>query len=414
MSDDPLEGFRRLERFRRERDIFKLAQLSLPKPTRRQVPPAIRPERPALPLRVKDNQARERWALTAFQTQAEKVFELALTAVLYGIGGGFTEFRSGAPVIFGSDHWYPANGFKDPKAILTCTTAILWDILSRPDPVAAIGEVHSAIALPVVYVPFHIEGRNPLLSPLIEHMLFVDYGIGEFPLRKPRFAWARRTGTTRKLWMPALYQLAARLSDHAGECCLEGMAPPTMRWYRISEDIDTAKLTRCGDLTDVALMLYHFHTHRRIITKPEVNIGLTGYTGVIDEMEADVPKVGSDRLLRKLSVDLNIMIPKHVQDPDRRARMVEAIESIARKHEILHLLKPQPRPYLLRACEARSTKTASHPPPPPYLHPPPYPKTSEYRQNTSLAPILESEDTVQDSRGKPFVPMMAQFPGFMW
>lgn len=397
-------------------DICDLAKLALPKSSRKLVPNAIRPERPALfPHDKKFKTTPELWESTAFQTQAEKAFKKALGILLRGMGGSVVNFVVDR-LMSQQLNQRPGN-ISEFRPIITSTAAILWDIQSRPSAEVAISQARDATPSPVRYgfLPL-VSSHNPMLSPLIEHMLLVDYGIGECPLRKPRFT---RSSKIRRYLTPALYQLGENLSDIANGCG-ETQVPIFSQWDARNEHLTSAKLGRCGDIGDVALMLYYFHTHRRAITTDEFNNGLTGYTGVIAEMVAEIPNVGADRLLRKLSVDLNIMIPKHVRDPGRVARMTDVVESTARENGILHLLNPESRangsvePAGAVEPTTTTTETSSRvPPPPPYVKPPSYPKPPNYGCHTYDELISESPDSSRDSRSTGFVPMMNQFRGWM-
>ncbi|KAG7284718.1 hypothetical protein NEMBOFW57_009327 [Staphylotrichum longicolle] len=56
-------------------------------------------------------------------------------------------------------------------------------------------------------------------------------------------------------------------------------------------------------------MFYYFHTRRKPISDLARKEGHTEYTGILQEMIAEVPTRGTDRLQRKLSLDVNWFIP---------------------------------------------------------------------------------------------------------
>lgn len=89
------------------------------------------------------------------------------------------------------------------------------------------------------------------------------------------------------------------------------------------------------DFSDVSLMLYYFWTHRRDITKDEYNKGLTGYDGVLNEMIYEIPTMGTDRLTRKLSVDVSKLIPRYVKDKESRTEMYSVAKRTAAEHSVV-------------------------------------------------------------------------------
>lgn len=89
------------------------------------------------------------------------------------------------------------------------------------------------------------------------------------------------------------------------------------------------------DFSDVSLIFYLFWTRRREISKDAYKRGLTGYEGVLGEMISEVPTVGTDRLTRKLSVDVNKLIPRYVQDKESRTEMYAIVKRTAAEHGVV-------------------------------------------------------------------------------
>ncbi|KAK7710287.1 hypothetical protein SLS64_005872 [Diaporthe eres] len=89
------------------------------------------------------------------------------------------------------------------------------------------------------------------------------------------------------------------------------------------------------DFSDMSLMFYYFWTHRRDITKDEYNKGLTGYGGVLDEIISEIPTMGTDRLTRKLSVDVNKLIPRYVKDKESRTQMIAMAKRMAVEYGVI-------------------------------------------------------------------------------
>ena len=81
-------------------------------------------------------------------------------------------------------------------------------------------------------------------------------------------------------------------------------------------------------------MLYYYETHRKPLNSADYDSGMTGYFGVLPELISEVSFRGTDRLQRKLSVDINELIPKTVQDPSKMLRMVSIARNIARQYNI--------------------------------------------------------------------------------
>lgn len=89
------------------------------------------------------------------------------------------------------------------------------------------------------------------------------------------------------------------------------------------------------DFSDVSLMFYFFWTRRRDISKDEYNRGLTGYDGVLNEMISEIPAMGTDRLTRKLSVDVNKLIPRYVKDKEIGTQMIAVAERMAVEYGVI-------------------------------------------------------------------------------
>ena len=172
-----------------------------------------------------------------------------------------------------------------------------------------------------------ISNMHDIIIPMFEHMLLIDYGIEQaddskldvgficdkWPLGRCEFdnicdavvEWAQR--------FPVKYCFEAAL-------CVDSLNP-FIRGTRF-------------DYSDLALMIYYYNTHRKPVSVAEYKSGKTGYFGILQELVSEVPLRGSDRLQRKLSVDINELIPKTVKDPDKRQRMISIARNIAAQHGI--------------------------------------------------------------------------------
>ncbi len=83
---------------------------------------------------------------------------------------------------------------------------------------------------------------------------------------------------------------------------------------------------------DIATMVYYYHSRRKLVDRPGCNKGWTEYTGVLQEMIDEVPTWGTDRLERKLSLDVHVLIPQFIKDQERRDRMISMAQDLAIQH----------------------------------------------------------------------------------
>lgn len=158
----------------------------------------------------------------------------------------------------------------------------------------------------------------------LENMLLIDYGIGVYPLYEtvvlPKWFFVR--------WVqPVLERLTEYMAEFASHCG-RGQLPGWEGWLYLGRCLEYFHMY---DPADAALMLYYYHTRRRLDRADYVK-GMTGYAGVLHELVAEVPTRGAERLLRKLSVDVNEFIPQVVYQQSRRQRMISAAEHIAAQH----------------------------------------------------------------------------------
>lgn len=171
-----------------------------------------------------------------------------------------------------------------------------------------------------------------MVASLIEHMLLIDYGFGEHPLRSlgPEPSWM-----TNYMTRVVCHHFCRRLKNLADDC-RNGKDIRFCRLAWMDEFIQSYedKSSAYDDFSDVSLMFYFFWTRRRKISKDEYIRGLTGYNGILDEMISEIPTVGTDRLTRKLSVDVNKLIPRYVQDEESRTEMFAMAKRTAAEHRV--------------------------------------------------------------------------------
>jgi len=91
-----------------------------------------------------------------------------------------------------------------------------------------------------------------------------------------------------------------------------GEFPSDSAWECLSTLLGTMdEVAQVADPADVAVMLYCYHTRRKNLPPSEKVQGKTSrYTGVIQELVGEIPTHGSERLRRKLSVDISCLIPR--------------------------------------------------------------------------------------------------------
>lgn len=191
-----------------------------------------------------------------------------------------------------------------------------------------------------------------MVASLIEHMLLIDYGIAERPLRSlsPEPIWMTNY-MTRVVCHGFCKRLIAFVND-----CRDRREIQYRRLAWMDELIQSYADASSADddFSDVGLMFYLFWTRRRDITKEQYNRGLTGYNGVLDEMVSEIPVVGTDRLTRKLSVDVNKLIPRYIKDKNSRAAMIATAQNLATTYG-LNLRAPE---YAFAGLTRPSTPTA--------------------------------------------------------
>ncbi|KAF3770187.1 hypothetical protein M406DRAFT_66611 [Cryphonectria parasitica EP155] len=236
------------------------------------------------------------------------------------------------------DPWYretPLDWFKEVgrgrRLLLAAAAAILLDTqcCGAPDPI---------LRNPFLLDPCcdYLLGSGKIgraaLQPVLEHMLLVDYGLGEQPLR------SEGSCTPGSLFQrsirPQLHAFCRDIVKLAAQCDW-GVLPSQLQCLWLIDAINTLTPFASAQLSaDISTMLYWFYTRRRKLTDEEYNRGLTGYTGVLQEMILEVPTKGSDRLRRKLSVDANLLIPKYVGSEEQREVLLATARSLAMEHHI--------------------------------------------------------------------------------
>jgi hypothetical protein len=167
------------------------------------------------------------------------------------------------------------------------------------------------------------------IPSVLENMLLIDYGFGECAMRP--LIDEVSFGAYHDFW-PCFLDFSAYLAMFVDRC-RHGQRPS------ISEDWSFLLKVLCEfdrhfKVTEVALMIYYYHKHHRELTRSQYLEGMTGYTGVMSELIAEVPSRGPQRLMRKLSLDINKVIPNCVQDRCAREMMIGKAEGLALQYGI--------------------------------------------------------------------------------
>jgi hypothetical protein len=178
---------------------------------------------------------------------------------------------------------------------------------------------------PSPYKIFRLAGL--LLMSILEHMLLVDYGVDQADTSRigPRYIWAKEYQEFND-FCRALVDCAQYCKQGSSTRCQFSTLAKRLT------DLNSSFLGSQFDFSDLAIMLYYYDTHRRPLEPTSYKEGMTGYFGVLQELISEAPLKGTNRLQRKLSVDVNEFIPIVVKTPWQRKRMISIAEDIAAKY----------------------------------------------------------------------------------
>lgn len=88
------------------------------------------------------------------------------------------------------------------------------------------------------------------------------------------------------------------------------------------------------EIQEAATLMYYYITRYKPVDSESAKQGWSGYTGVLQEMINEVSQRGTDRLARKLSLDVTFLIPKYVKDPENRELMLDKARRLAQEYQI--------------------------------------------------------------------------------
>lgn len=166
-----------------------------------------------------------------------------------------------------------------------------------------------------------------ILRFIFPFMLSIDYGLGSDPMPIP--PWTINWIWWRHVW-PSVHGFSKFFTEFVARW-RRGEVPDWKGWSYLNERFATFE---SYGVEDMALLLYYYHTFRRQVDPADFARGVTGYTGVVPKMIEEIPSRGTDRLARKLSADVNRLIPKFVQDADLRRSMLAIAEGLAARHNV--------------------------------------------------------------------------------
>lgn len=156
-------------------------------------------------------------------------------------------------------------------------------------------------------------------------MFLVDYGFGEHPFEGAPIFF--KDSTT----LPDFLCFGRLIAEFAYACGNDSITKPYL--VKASQQISQSSFYWRTDqrFADIAIMAYWLYTRRREISPSEYKVGLTGYTGVLQEMVSEIPEKGAGRLRRKLSVDVNELIPRYASGYLREL-LIGAARDLAAQH----------------------------------------------------------------------------------
>jgi hypothetical protein len=161
----------------------------------------------------------------------------------------------------------------------------------------------------------------------VRHMLLVDYGFSAPPLFQH---WRSPRKVEDAIW--TFERFCGFVSATAWRW-RQGHGIPDQRAWDLIIDVLAGSITwQCPLWTwDAAIMFYYYYSRRKLVSPQERREGWTGYTGVLQEMIAEVSTRGRERLQRKLSLDVHLF-PSIIKDKKRCKQMTAMALDLAGQH----------------------------------------------------------------------------------
>lgn len=279
-----------------ELELQDIHKLCLPKRDEAFNTNALRPERPEYATLV-STELKQRWIRSLRTIQGAVFKKLDLPPYGFVFPTGCLFLISTATILFDQE----------------CSSAVVSD----PRPLPPLGP-HELLPRPAAKYLYK-------LQPLFEHMFLVDYGFGEHPFEGAPIFF--KDSTT----LPDFLCFGRLIAEFAYACGNDSITKPYL--VKASQQISQSSFYWRSDqrFADIAIMAYWLYTRRREISPSEYKVGLTGYTGVLQEMVSEIPEKGAGRLRRKLSVDVNELIPRYASGYLREL-LIGAARDLAAQH----------------------------------------------------------------------------------
>jgi hypothetical protein len=164
---------------------------------------------------------------------------------------------------------------------------------------------------------------------ILELMLLTDYGFPACPVFGHSIGTPLSGSELDALW--AFERFSSFLTASAWRWRQGHAIPDQEAWDLIVRVLEGGGTWSKGYFTwDASIMLYYYYSRRKPVSAEARRQGWTGYAGVLQEMVAEVPTRGVDRLERKLSLDVHYLIPTVVKDRTKREQMIYIARDVAK------------------------------------------------------------------------------------
>ncbi len=218
--------------------------------------------------------------------------------------------------------WFPAERvFQFIGAIAYDMEWTSWDGELEFEKAAALADATNTIG-PRFRMPY--DSVN-----FLRHMLLVDYGVPASPIFSSK-DWYLPDEVVNAMWS---FERFCGFASATAWRWRQGQSVPDQRAWDLILDV----LQGCTAWPniyytwDAAVMFYYYYSRRKPVSPQARREGWTGYTGVLQEMIAEVPTRGRDRLQRKPSLDHHI-ISIFIKDKTLSNQMMDMVLDLATEH----------------------------------------------------------------------------------
>ena len=218
-----------------------------------------------------------------------------------------------------------------PELVFEAVRAIVYVMEWTSDDGESGFEKIKTLADGVNAIPLRLRVGDLACEYIFELMLLIDYGFPAYPLRE---SWHLSDRYFLDVAWPNFETFSSFLTATAWHWRQGQAVPARKAWDQIARIVESWHLIGFDVLPvwDIAIMLYYYYSHRNPVDAEDHEQGWTGYTGVLQEMIAEVPTRGIDRLERKLSLDVHFLIPQFVKNRERRTQMMSISQDLASQH----------------------------------------------------------------------------------